>query len=127
MEHALPWSATANSWQYTTIYDANRATVCRFDLEDRGVTEDNQDTLEKQQEQTVNLVVIAVNSYATLTARVEELEAALRLQEIADHAHVNCDECEGEEAPELCPKCFPLYDDARIARRAVLQPKGAAV
>jgi hypothetical protein len=45
---------------------------------------------------------------------------ALQLQETAEEAHVNCDECRGEEAPELCPKCFPLFDEARIARRLAI-------
>ena len=53
-------------------------------------------------------------------ARINELEAALKLQEAADKAHVNCDECEGEDTPAACPKCFPLFDDARIARRKAL-------
>lgn len=38
----------------------------------------------------------------------------------AEEAHANCTECDGEEVPELCPKCFPLYDDARLARRRCL-------
>lgn len=49
-----------------------------------------------------------------------ELIAALKMQEDAELAHANCDECEGQEVPELCEKCFPLYDDARVARRAAL-------
>lgn len=45
---------------------------------------------------------------------------ALELQETAEEAHANCEECDGEEVPELCPKCFPLYDEARLARRSAL-------
>ena len=50
---------------------------------------------------------------------------ALELQEAAEEAHANCDECGGEEVPELCPVCFPLYDDARIARRLILARVGS--
>ncbi len=45
---------------------------------------------------------------------------ALQLQEAAEEAHANCSECNGEEIPELCQKCFPLYDEARLARRFAL-------
>lgn len=56
-----PWTFTANSWQYTTIYDANGDAICRLDLEDWGVTEDNQDDLEKVQEKVARLIVDSVN------------------------------------------------------------------
>ena len=51
---------------------------------------------------------------------IERLRGALGLQESAEENHANCTECDGEEVPELCPKCFPLYDDARLARRRCL-------
>lgn len=57
----LPWAITANSWQYTTIYDFNGEVVCRLDLEDWGVTEDNQDALEFLQAKVASLIVEAVN------------------------------------------------------------------
>lgn len=57
----LPWSITANSWQYTTIYDANGTPICRLDLEDWGVTESNQDALETLQAKVAHLIVSAVN------------------------------------------------------------------
>jgi hypothetical protein len=60
-EAPLPWTFTANSWQYTTIYDGNGDAICRLDLEDLGVTEDNQDTLEKVQAKIAALIVAAVN------------------------------------------------------------------
>lgn len=56
-----------------------------------------------------------------LIAAIPAMVAALDLQEAAEEAHANCEECGGDDVPELCPVCFPLYDDARIARRAVLQ------
>jgi hypothetical protein len=58
--------------------------------------------------------------YVLAADRLKALQDALQQQEDADAAHVNCDECDGEEIPELCPKCFPRYDDARTRRRAVL-------
>ena len=50
----------------------------------------------------------------------DDLVKALQLQEDAELAHANCEECEGEDIPECCPKCFPLFDDARVARRTIL-------
>lgn len=81
----LPWTSVANSWQYATIYDADNLPVCRFDLEDWPVTEDNQDQFEKAQAEVVALVVDAVNSHATLKARVNELQVAAQalIDEIA--------------------------------------------
>jgi hypothetical protein len=55
-----------------------------------------------------------------LRAERDALVKALQLQEAAEEAHANCDECNGEDVPELCPICFPLFDDARIARRGIL-------
>jgi hypothetical protein len=57
----LPWTVTANSWQYTTIYDGNGDVVCRLDLEDWGVTEENQDELETLQAKVAALIVAAAN------------------------------------------------------------------
>lgn len=58
--------------------------------------------------------------YVLAADRLKALQDALQQQESAEEAHANCDECDGEEIPELCPTCFPRYDDARIRRRAVL-------
>ena len=58
-----PWHAVANSWQYTTIYDADGLPVCRFDLEDWPVTEENQQEFEKAQAALVARVIEAVNSH----------------------------------------------------------------
>lgn len=54
-----------------------------------------------------------------MAAAAELLEAA-QLLEKAETAHANCTECEGEDVPELCPKCFPFFDDARIKRRLAI-------
>lgn len=51
---------------------------------------------------------------------IKGLRAALEALEAAELAHANCDECEGEGVPELCEKCFPLFDDARVMRRTAL-------
>lgn len=49
---------------------------------------------------------------------INDLLQACLLQEAAEDFNANdCDECGGEGVPELCPKCVPLFDDARVARR----------
>lgn len=63
---------------------------------------------------------------ARLIAAAPDLFECAEILEKAEEAHANCDECEGEGAPELCVKCFPLFDDARVKRRAALAAaKGA--
>lgn len=57
----LPWKFVANSWQHTTIYDAAGDIVCRLDLEDWDVTEENQDALEALQESVARSIVDAAN------------------------------------------------------------------
>lgn len=64
--------------------------------------------------------------YVLAADRLKALQDALQLQERAEEAHANCDECDGEEVPELCSLCFPRYDDARIRRRNVLGVVGNA-
>jgi hypothetical protein len=72
------------------------------------------------------LIVANVNAHhhqeanARLIAAAPDLLEAATLLEKAEEAHANCDECGGEEVPELCPKCFPLFDDARLKRRAAI-------
>lgn len=63
---------------------------------------------------------------ARLMTAAPQLMQALHLLEKAEEFHMNCDECDGEDIPELCEKCFPLYDDARIARRQALAAVGGA-
>jgi hypothetical protein len=57
---------------------------------------------------------------ARLIAAAPALLAAAQALEKAEEAHANCEECEGEDIPEACPKCFPLFDDARVARRLAI-------
>ncbi len=70
----LPWTLTQNSWQYTTIYAADGAPICRLDLEDWSVTEDNQDLLEKVQSQIAERIVKAVNNHDALLKALEAIE-----------------------------------------------------
>lgn len=58
---------------------------------------------------------------AEIIMQRDALLAALELTEASELAHANCDECEGEVEAELCQKCFPLADDARVARRAAIK------
>lgn len=60
-----------------------------------------------------------INAQQTPDASADLLAAA-ELLEKAEEAHANCEECDGEGAPEACPVCFPLFDDARIARRLAI-------
>ncbi len=53
------WKVVGNSWQYTTIYGADGAPICRMDLEDWGVTEDNQEELEEKQATIARLIAAA--------------------------------------------------------------------
>lgn len=69
----LPWSSVANSWQHTTIYDDNDRQICRLDLEDWGVTEDNQDELEKKQAAVVAYIVEAANNYPAMKAALNDI------------------------------------------------------
>jgi len=68
----------------------------------------------------INHLSLSSNANARLIAAAPDLLAAARLLEAAETAHVNCPECEGEDIPELCPRCFPAFDEARIARRLAI-------
>ena len=66
-------------------------------------------------------IVEAVNAYTS----TEALRSALMLAEKADRIHSKCNECTDYAQPaELCEKCFPSADDARVARRNVLKAIG---
>ena len=57
-----PWKAVENSWQYTTIYDANDNEVCRLDLERfPDLNEDNQEKYEQIQRADANFIVQSSN------------------------------------------------------------------
>lgn len=50
-----------------------------------------------------------------------EMKAALEAAEKADEIHSDCEECnEYGQAAEVCEKCFPSADVARVLRRNVL-------
>lgn len=78
-----------------------------------GLPEEWPDHRKRRAEANAAVIVKAVNNH-------DALVKALQLQEAAEEAHANCQECDGQEVPELCPVCFPLFDDARIARRGIL-------
>lgn len=62
---------------------------------------------------------------ASLIAASPDLLEAEEKQEAAELAHANCPECFGDGIPELCEKCFPLFDDARVSRRiAIAKARG---
>ena len=64
---------------------------------------------------------------AHLIAAAPELLEAAQSLETAELHRMNCDECEGDDVPELCATCFPLFDDARLRRRAAIaKATGAA-
>jgi hypothetical protein len=77
------------------------------------------------------LRVDAQNKLAEATRRIKDLEpftgffpdmlTALLAYEALDNQHANCENCEGEVQPELCEKCFPFADRARLQMRAVLK------
>jgi hypothetical protein len=73
----LPWTVTANSWQYTSIYDFGGHVVCRLDLEDWGVTEESQDRLEKSQAKVAAFIIKAVNSHDEMARMLEKIEPFL--------------------------------------------------
>jgi hypothetical protein len=54
-----------------------------------------------------------------ITAAADLLAAAIKLEE-AEAFHANCTECDGDGVPEECGACFPLFDDARVMRRAAI-------
>lgn len=82
-KHApLPWKFTANSWQYTTIYDADDLPVCELDLENWPVTEENQDSFEKEQAKLAAFIVKAVNNHAAMQDALRN--ACDRLQSFLD-------------------------------------------
>lgn len=61
-----------------------------------------------------------IKADARLIIAAPDLLAAAQRLEAAETFHANCDECDGEEVPELCAKCFPHFDDARLMRRAAI-------
>ncbi len=58
----LPWRIINNSWQFTTIVDANGNNVCEFDLERfEDLNEDNQEEYENIQRHDAEMIIAAVN------------------------------------------------------------------
>ena len=65
-----------------------------------------------------------IEANAQLIAAAPDLLEAAVILEDAEDKRQHCDECEGEGEPEACPKCFPMFDDARVKRRLALQKAG---
>ena len=65
-----------------------------------------------------------VHANARLIAAAPDLYEAARALEVAEDQHANCEECNGDGVPELCPVCFPFFDDARVKRRLALKAAG---
>ncbi len=61
-----PWSIVKNSWQYTTIHNESGEAICTLDLEDWGVTEENQDELEARQAKVAAKIAAAPELYEAL-------------------------------------------------------------
>lgn len=78
-----PWKAVANSWQVTTVYDAKSMPVCRLDLEDWGVDEDNQADLERKQTAVARLIASAPSLRASHSELVKALDRVLQASERA--------------------------------------------
>lgn len=69
---------------------------------------------------TINDQKFECDDNARLIAAAPDLLAAAQKLEAAETFHANCTECEGEEVPKLCEKCFPHFDDARVMRRLAI-------
>lgn len=70
----MTWTVVANSWQYTSIYGADGQRLFLMDLEDWGVTEENQEALEKQQS---DIAALAAQAPAMLEALLSIAEGNL--------------------------------------------------
>lgn len=78
----------------------------------------------------VTFALVNFKPYAAYMVRAinchDDLLEAAQLLETAETHHANCEECEGMGVPELCPVCFPLFDDARVKRRLAIAKAQAA-
>lgn len=99
-----PWAVHFRFGRLTTVNGRQRYPICDTGTAPRGEANDRRE-----------------EANARLIAAAPELLHAAQLLEVAEDFNANdCRECEGEGVPELCPMCFPKFDDARVARRAAI-------
>jgi len=80
-----PWKAVENSWQYTTIYDANGNEVCRLNLERfAGLSEDTQEHYEAIQRADVEMILQA--AALTPQGKGQQVLKSGQSQEISSYA-----------------------------------------
>lgn len=90
-----PWTITDNSWQYTTVYDADGYAVCRLDLEDWGVNEDNQDTLERLQAKVAAVIAAAPDLLAALKAAKDFIGNGYQPPELVEQMFAAIEKAQG--------------------------------
>lgn len=111
-----PWvyqSKRHDDWGWIRDANGDLAAIARDGRVASGEHDDYRRTGKDPYGANAALIVKAVNCH-------DALVNALSLLEKAEEFHVNCEECNGEDIPENCEKCFPHYDDARTARRTAL-------
>lgn len=119
-----PWTHKGNSWQYTTVYDANNRAVCLLDLEDWGVTEDNQADLERQQEEVARLIAAAPELLIALSGLLDDIEDLIGESEGVFGLHLNGDVAPWIELEE--GGRFERLSHVSWARAAIAKAKGEA-
>jgi hypothetical protein len=112
-----PWWVRLYPGTYSYEVRASGAAIAS--VGNLGSTSDHRPTAKRWQAETP--------ANARLIAAAPDLLEAAQLLEAAEDFNANdCPDCEGDGVPELCGTCFPLFDDARVARRlAIAKATGA--
>ncbi len=75
----LPWDYIGNSWQYTTMYDANKKPIAELDLEFfEGMNENNQEKFEAIQTANAAFIRKSVNNYDIMQKTIKDLVKKLK-------------------------------------------------
>lgn len=101
-EHAKePWTAVDNSWEITTIHDADSNIVCEVPI-DSEVTEETQSKFESLKEANARRIVAAVNACAGIPTYQLTAEDGnpTKLGEMIDHLRIKRDELLDDIAEE---------------------------